>query len=204
MKRLSLIILFFTITNLYSDELYFRYSHYNNISNDSLELELEKNQYPKFLTKEYFYLDKKNIVSNNDNINKLYKISSSNIQENQLLFDGLESSGSISRGFNIGNNQNSVLNSELDLQISGKLSEKIYLKASIQDANIPLQDNGYSQRLDEFDQIFIELISDDWRIRAGDIDLKNSNSYFGKFEKRIQGLNFSVNPNNQVNIYGST
>ena len=203
MKRLSLIILFLTITNLYSDELYFRYSHYNNISNDSLELEHKKNQYPKFLTKEYFYLDKKNIVSNNDNINKLYKISSSNVQEKQLLFDGLESSGSISRGFNIGNNQNSVLNSELDLQISGKLSEKIYLKASIQDANIPLQDNGYSQRLDEFDQIFIELISDDWRIRAGDIDLKNSNSYFGKFEKRIQGLNFSVSPNNQINIYGS-
>ena len=56
-----------------------------------------------------FYLDKKNIVSNNDNINKLYKISSSNIQEKQMLFDGLESSGSISRGFNIGNNQNSVL-----------------------------------------------------------------------------------------------
>ena len=203
MKPLILTILFLTISNLYSNELYFRYSHYNKISNDSLELEYEKNQYPKFLTKEYFYLDKKNIVSNNDNINKLYKISSSNIQEKQMLFDGLESSGSISRGFNIGNNQNSVLNSELDLQISGKLSEKIYLKASIQDANIPLQDNGYSQRLDEFDQIFIELISDDWRIRAGDIDLKNSNSYFGKFEKRIQGLNFSVSPSNKINIYGS-
>ena len=203
MKPLILTILFLTISNLYSNELYFRYSHYNKISNDSLELEYEKNQYPKFLTKEYFYLDKKNIVSNNDNINKLYKISSSNVQEKLLLFDGLESSGSISRGFNIGNNQNSVLNSELDLQISGKLSEKIYLKASIQDANIPLQDNGYSQRLDEFDQIFIELISDDWQIRAGDIDLKNSNSYFGKFEKRIQGLNFSVSPSNKINIYGS-
>ena len=203
MKYLSFIILFSTITNLYSNDLYFKDSYYNNISNDSLELELEKTQYPKFLTKEYFYLDKKNIVSNNDNINKLYKISSSNIQQKQSLFDGLESSGSISRGFNIGNNQNSVLNSELDLQISGKLNEKIYLKASIQDANIPLQDNGYSQRLDEFDQIFIELISDDWQIRAGDIDLKNSNSYFGKFEKRIQGLNFSISPNDQVNIYGS-
>ena len=203
MKYLSFIILFSTITNLYSNDLYFKDSHYNKISNDSLELELEKPPYPKFLTKEYFYLDKKNIVSNNDNINKLYKISSSNIQQKQSLFDGLESSGSISRGFNIGNNQNSVLNSELDLQISGKLNEKIYLKASIQDANIPLQDNGYSQRLDEFDQIFIELISDDWQIRAGDIDLKNSNSYFGKFEKRIQGLNFSISPNDQVNIYGS-
>ncbi|SVB97238.1 uncharacterized protein METZ01_LOCUS250092, partial [marine metagenome] len=111
MKYLSFIILFSTITNLYSNDLYFKDSYYNNISNDSLELELEKTQYPKFLTKEYFYLDKKNIVSNNDNINKLYKISSSNIQQKQSLFDGLESSGSISRGFNIGNNQNSVLNS---------------------------------------------------------------------------------------------
>ena len=68
MKPLILTILFLTISNLYSNELYFRYSHYNKISNDSLELEYEKNQYPKFLTKEYFYLDKKNIVSNNDNI----------------------------------------------------------------------------------------------------------------------------------------
>ena len=59
MKYLSFIILFSTITNLYSNDLYFKDSHYNNISNDSLELELEKTQYPKFLTKEYFYLDKK-------------------------------------------------------------------------------------------------------------------------------------------------
>jgi len=203
MKHLSFIILLSTITNLYSNELYFEDVHYSNISSDSLELEIKENQYPKFLTREYFYLDKKNILSNNDNINKLYKVSSSNIQQEQLLFDGLESSGSISRGFNIGNNQNSVLNSELDLQISGKLSEKVYLKASIQDANIPLQNNGYSQRLDEFDQIFIELVSDNWQIRAGDIDLKNNNSYFGKFEKRIQGLNFSANLNNQINVYGS-
>jgi hypothetical protein len=141
MKHLGFIILLSTITNLYSNELYFEDVHYSNISSDSLELEIKENQYPKFLTREYFYLDKKNILSNNDNINKLYKISSSNVQQEKLLFDGLESSGSISRGFNIGNNQNSVLNSELDLQISGKLSEKVYLKASIQDANIPLQDN---------------------------------------------------------------
>ena len=92
-------------------------------------------------------------------------------------FDGLVSSGSISRGITIGNNQNSVLNSELDLQISGKLNDKVTLRASIQDSNIPLQESGYSQRLDEFDQVFIELFSDKWKIRAGDIDLKNNNSF---------------------------
>jgi hypothetical protein len=32
-----------------------------------------------------------------------------------------------------------VLNSNLDLQITGKISEKVSLRASIQDSNIPLQ-----------------------------------------------------------------
>ena len=93
----------------------------------------------------------------------------------------------------IGNNQNSVLNSELDLQISGKISDKVSLRASIQDANIPLQESGYSQRLDEFDQVFIELFSDNWNIRAGDIDLVNNDSYFAQFTKRVQGLLVNVN-----------
>ena len=62
------------------------------------------------------------------------------------------------------------------------------MRASIQDANIPLQESGYSQRLDEFDQVFIELFSDDWNIRAGDIDLTNTNSYFANFTKRVQGF----------------
>ena len=105
---------------------------------------------------------------------------------NNNLFEGLNTNGSISRGITLGNNQNAVLNSELDLQIFGKLNDKVEVTASIQDANIPLQDGGYSQKLDEFDQIFIELKSEKWKIRAGDVDLNNSNTYFGKFEKRIQ------------------
>ena len=201
MRSLSYILILSITINSYSNELFIQQYIFNNKTIDSLDQ--QQNEYPNFLTKEYYNLDKNNIVSSNDNLNKLYKITSTNIQTNQILFDGLESSGSISRGLNIGNNQNTTLNSELDLQISGKLSEKIFLKASIQDAGIPLQDNGYSQRLDEFDQIFIELYSDQWRIRAGDIDLKNNNSYFGKFEKRIQGLYFNSKINSNSRIFGS-
>ena len=119
---------------------------------------------------------------------RLVKLSEQNFRSESKPFDGLNSSGSLSRGVTVGNNQNSVLKSELDLQISGKINDKVTLRASIQDANTPLQQSGYSQRLDEFDQIFIEAFSDQWSVRAGDIDLENKNSYFAKFSKRVQGL----------------
>nr|WP_245243711.1 hypothetical protein [Mariniflexile gromovii] len=163
-------------------------------------------KYPEFLTKTYQQLDDKIIVKNTDNLQKLYQLSQPNDSKNYIPFDGLTTSGSISRGVTIGNNQNSVLNSELDLQISGKLSEKVSLRASIQDANIPLQESGYSQRLDEFDQVFIELYSDQWNIRAGDIDLQNTDSYFANFSKRVQGLSVNVklgDEDAQTNVFGA-
>lgn len=153
---------------------------------DSIEVSYLR--YPKFLTKTYKQVDRSVIVNSTGTLDKLYQISELNNAQEVVPFDGLSTSGSISRGVTIGNNQNSVLNSELDLQISGKISEKVTLRASIQDANIPLQQSGYSQRLDEFDQVFIEAFTDQWALRAGDIDLENNSSYFAEFSKRVQGL----------------
>lgn len=155
-------------------------------SKDSLTIDYLR--YPEFLTRQYFVLDPKVIVENTGSIDKLYSLEKSNTQNNFTPFEGLNTAGSISRGITVGNNQNAVVNSELDLQITGKLSEKVSIRASIQDANIPSQEGGYSQSLDEFDQIFIELFSDNWNIRAGDIDLQNKNSYFGRFTKKVQGI----------------
>ena len=42
----------------------------------------------------------------------------------------LQTNGSISRAVTVGNNQNTVLNSNLDLQVSGKLSDQVTLRAS--------------------------------------------------------------------------
>lgn len=161
------------------------------IDTDSIIIHYLK--FPEFLTQTYQLLDNSIIVKNNSNSQTLYKFKESNISRNFTPFDGLTTTGSISRGITVGNNQNSVLNSELDLQITGKLNENVSLRASIQDANIPLQESGYSQRLDEFDQVFIELFSKRWNVRAGDIDLVNDNSYFSNFSKRVQGLNFNLN-----------
>ena len=174
------------------------------IEADSITIEYLR--FPDFLTRKYFQLDKSIIVESNSNMQQFYKLSQSNKEDTFTPFDGLTTSGSISRGVTIGNNQNSVLNSELDLQITGKLNDKVSLRASIQDANIPLQESGYSQRLDEFDQVFIELFSENWNIRAGDVDLENNHSYFGEFSKRVQGLSIRADlnhPDSKTNIFGA-
>ncbi|WP_375239368.1 hypothetical protein [Aurantibacter sp.] len=169
----------------------------NTIDSDSIIVSYRK--YPEFITRIYRGLDTDLIVENNSNQEKLYSFQEPTEEKVFKPFDGLNTSGSISRGVTVGNNQNSVLNSELDLQISGKLNDKITLRASIQDANVPLQESGYSQRLDEFDQIFIELYTNRWSIRAGDIDLQNNTSYFANFNKRVQGLLMSANIENETN-----
>lgn len=153
--------------------------------NDTLEVDFLK--YPSFLTKEYSLYDRKKVVGNEASNFELYQIKTSPFKKN-IPFDGLNTTGSISRGVTIGNNQNAVVNAALDLQISGKLSNKVTLRASIQDSNVPLQEGGYSQRLDQFDQIFIELFSNKWSVRAGDLFLENRTSKFLNFNKKVQGL----------------
>lgn len=141
-------------------------------------------QYPDFLTKTYSIYSDEVIVPNEDG--NLYKV---NREVKKFIpFDGLNTSGSITRGVTVGNNQNTTVSSNLDLQITGKISDKVSLRASIQDSNIPLQSGGYSQKLDEFDQIFIELFTDNWNIRAGDLFLENRQSRFLNFNKKVQGL----------------
>ncbi|HMK06754.1 MAG TPA: hypothetical protein VK476_04435, partial [Flavobacterium sp.] len=120
-----------------------------NFTPDSLTVRFLK--FPQYLTKQYSIYDDKRVISNEAGQSNLYKVSRDPMKK-FVPFDGLNTSGSITRGITVGNNQNAVVNSNLDLQITGKISDKVSLRASIQDSNIPLQEGGYSQKLDEFDQ----------------------------------------------------
>ena len=162
-------------------------------------------KYPDFITKEYSLYKSNQVVTNDIGSEKLYKIDNTNAKK-VTPFDGLNTSGSITRGVTVGNNQNTVLNSNLDLQITGKISDKVSLRASLQDSNIPLQDGGYSQKLDQFDNIFMELFSDDWNIRAGDVFLENRKTQFLSFNKKVQGLATSFNfdtEKSKTNVFAS-
>ena len=174
-----------------------------SINQDSITVQYLK--LPDVLTKEYLIYDPSRVVSNEVTSEKLYKIEQ-DTQKKNIPFEGLNTSGSITRGVTIGNNQNTVLNSTLDLQITGKLSEKVSLRASLQDNNIPLQDGGYSQKLDQFDTVFMELFSDKWNIRAGDVFLENKKTQFLNFNKKVQGIaaNFDFGTDeNKTNVFAS-
>ncbi|MEN8815964.1 MAG: hypothetical protein ABF274_03705 [Nonlabens sp.] len=147
---------------------------------------------PDFLTRTYRSYDPSIILNNESKQEQLIALQRPTAVNTFIPFDGLQTSGSITRGVRVGNNQNSVVDSELDLRITGKLNDKVSLRASIQDANVPQTQNGYSQRLDEFDQIFIELFSDNWNIRAGDVDLIQENYQFNNFTKRVQGISGNI------------
>ena len=148
---------------------------------------------PDFLTKSYSLYDPNIIINQQQNQDSYFDLVKTQKTDFSSPFQGLNTSGNISRAILVGNNQNAVTQSELDLQISGNISPKVSLRASIQDANVPTQNNGFSQRLDEFDQIFIELQGPSWGIRAGDIDLIEDQSFFASFTKRVQGLKLSAN-----------
>ncbi|MFM2206828.1 MAG: hypothetical protein RL213_803 [Bacteroidota bacterium] len=105
---------------------------------------------------------------------------------------GVQANGSIARGVSFGNNQDVFVNSSMNLQLAGKLNEDIDLTASISDENIPVQPEGNTQQLQEFDRVFIRLAKDRTQLIAGDFELRRPDSYFMNFFKRGQGALFST------------
>ncbi|WP_299819155.1 hypothetical protein [uncultured Pontibacter sp.] len=110
---------------------------------------------------------------------------------------GLNKTGSISRGISFGNTQSVFVNSALNLQLDGKLTDDISITAAITDQNIPFQPEGNTQQLQEFDKVYITLNHKQWQLTAGDVVLRNKPSYFLQYYKNVQGGAFET-------IFGKT
>ena len=143
---------------------------------------------PFDIEQEYFHLDSTMMKKENKAI---YIGSDYNFTpKGQEIIDakGLDYNGSFSRGFSVGNSQSLVLNSNFNLQLAGDLGNGINVVAAISDDNIPIQPEGNTQLIQEFDKVFIKVSKDKTSIIAGDYNLERPRSYFMNYSKKLKGL----------------
>src|SRR5690554_4221064 len=113
-------------------------------------------------------------------------------QESVFGSTRLNKTGSISRGIGFGNSQDLTVNSTLSLQLNGQLTDNISVLASVTDNNIPIQPEGNTAQLQEFDQVYIQLYTDRSKLIVGDLILDRPIGYFTNYFKRAQGASFST------------
>lgn len=142
--------------------------------------------FPYLFSQKYFHKDPAQLDSAELNLKPLiYDVQSDGAY---LDLDGLEYNGSLTRGISFGNNQDVVVNSSFNLQMSGKLQNDVMISAAISDNNIPIQPEGNTQQLQEFDKVFIHISKDAHALTIGDFELNRPEGYFMNYYKKSQGL----------------
>jgi len=114
----------------------------------------------------------------------------------------LYATGSIARGVTIGSNQDFALNSAMNLQLSGFLAKDLEIQANITDKNVPMQPEGNTRVIQDFNKIYIHLnYKNQWMVKGGDIDIEKPDGYFLVANRRLLGMEGVANNYFKDSVY---
>ena len=100
----------------------------------------------------------------------------------------LKKSGSITRGITVGNATGTSVTSGMRLQLEGDLGDGLQIVGAITDDNIPVQPDGSTQQISDFDKVFIQLKKNDFSVTVGDYEIQQKGSRFTDLYRNVQGV----------------
>ncbi len=112
---------------------------------------------------------------------------------NEFFGSNMQKSGSIVRGFTIGSNQDLTLNSGFRMQLAGNLTNDVSVAAALTDESSPIQPEGNTKTLQEFDKVYITIKSPHISGTLGDFELLEQGTEFGVVNRKLQGAMGNAN-----------
>lgn len=157
---------------------------------DSVRLQFRV--FPLLLTKPYRHKSDTIINQTPEIVINPFEVKPDDPTYNLIDFGGLDYNGSFARGISFGNNQDVVLNSSFNLQLAGTLGDDVEILAAMTDNNLPIQPEGNTQQIQEFDRVFIQLRKQPHQLTVGDFPLIGRPGYFMVYNKKLQGGQYQL------------
>ncbi len=113
--------------------------------------------------------------------------------------------GSKTFGVGFGSDRDATLTQSLRLNLSGKLGGGVEVLGILSDRNLPIQPDGSTRTLSELDQVLLRIRSPNLSAGLGDMDVSLTETEFGRYERRIQGVTGEVVlPSGGVTVFGAS
>ena len=119
-----------------------------------------------------------NSKKNKENFDK-----SPGLDNNQTIF----SSGSFFRNLTFSPYGGSDFQGGVQMELNGRILKNINISGVLSDQNFPLQDEGNTQDLKDFDNVFLKIKHPNIELDAGDIDYNYSDK-FNTINRKLEGL----------------